>query len=356
MTCYRFDRFTFDVDTHELRRNGVPLPVRPKTAVLMGVLLEQRGHLLSKSALFEQVWHTRHVHDQSLFQAISEIRKLLAPLQPIQTHPNLGYEWVQPVRRQRTGFSAWKLAAAALSVAAVAGLMTAAWPTASPLPSEQPSVAIDYSLIVQSPAMQAFNTGMQQLNQQQWASAIEYFELARRENPLFLEAGIMQAEALLEQADYVAASELAHELLLRAEIQGEAYVQVAAQGLLSRISEHSGEPGHALEWALQADSNARDQGFACAADDTRQRIAGLLDEWGLPVNEAWSEDDEFREPVMADNYPDASHCQPLREDQQPKPTDEQSIKPDLSQCTDSSSEYQLLAMVSRHYYPVDMVT
>lgn len=75
MPAYCFDKFAFDTDSYELRVDDVLVALRPKTAVLMAVLIEQRQHLLGKQALFCQVWHSDHVRHQSLFQAISEIRK-----------------------------------------------------------------------------------------------------------------------------------------------------------------------------------------------------------------------------------------------------------------------------------------
>jgi DNA-binding winged helix-turn-helix (wHTH) protein len=345
MATYRFDKFVFDTDSYQLRADDVLIALRPKTAVLMAVLIEQRQHLLGKQALFSQVWHSDHVQHQSLFQAISEIRKILAPLQPIKTHPNLGYQWVAPVSQLRERRWMGRMAGSVLPLAAVSAILI--WyGQATTQVTNTPPILINTQSMLQSPAMQAFSNGIEHLNNQQLAEAWDYFELAELENPLFLEASIMKAEILFKQADYLAAKTLTSELLERAITQGEVYVEVSAQGLLSRISEQTGQWNIALDWALQADSNARNQGFACVAENTRIRIAGLMSETDQPVNEAWiSKQSELTgslakgEEVLTNDYPDASHCESLHER-----SEADSIQPDLSQCLDIGSGYQSLAM------------
>lgn len=87
--------------------------------------------------------------------------------------------------------------------------------------------------------MQAFSSGIEHLNNKQLSEALDYFELAERESPLFLEVSMLKAEILFEQADYPAAKILANEPLARAIAQGEHYIEISAQGLLSRISEQT---------------------------------------------------------------------------------------------------------------------
>lgn len=238
-----------------------------------------------------------------------------------------------------------RLTGAVLSLAAVSTTLIWNWQATTQVTNTPPKL-INTQSMLQSPAMQAFTNGIEHLNKQQLAEAWDYFELAERENPLFLEASMMKAETLFEQADYLAAETLANELLARAIVQGEHYVEVSAQGLLSRISEQTGQWNNALDWALQADHNARDQGFACVAENTRNRITDLLGETDQPVDEAWiSNQSELTGPlskgekVLANDYPDASHCASLHER-----SEADLIKPDLSQCLDMGSGYQSLAM------------
>ena len=344
MATYRFDKFVFDTESYELRVNGVLLAMRPKTAVLMAVLLTQRHQLLGKQTLFSEVWHSDHVQHQSLFQAISEIRKTLAPLQAIKTHPNLGYQWVTPVKQIAERRWLGRAVGGVLSLALVGGILISHEQTSKQVGQNPPQLTNTQSML-QSPAMRAFSNGIEQLNNQQLSEAHDSFELAERENPLFLEASMMKAEIMFEQANYSAAKALASDLLLRAVTRDEKYIEVSAQGLLSRISEKSGQLDSAMDWALKADSNARDQGFACVAENTRIRISGLLSETDLPANKAWKLDETSEidpsltdDKGLANDYPEASHCEMLREPSQPDTT-----KPDLSQCLDINAEYQSLA-------------
>jgi len=349
MTTYRFDKFVFDTVSYQLRADDVLIALRPKTAVLMAVLIEQRQHLLGKQALFSQVWHSDHVQHQSLFQAISEIRKILAPLQAIKTHPNLGYQWVAPTTQLRERRWIGRLAGAVLLLTAISVIPF--WYGQGPTllmtqVTHAPANLMNIQSMQQSPAMQAFAIGIEHLNKQQLTEAWDYFELAERENPFFLEASMMKARILFEQADYIAAKTLTTELLAQAIVQGEPYVEVSAQGLLSQISEQSGQWNNALDWALQAESNARDQGFACVAENTRIRISGLLNEADLPVNEAWtSRQSQFvgllskAGKMRTNDYPDASHCESLHER-----SEADSDRPDLSQCLDAGSGSKSLAV------------
>ncbi len=344
MTCYRFDQFEFDTDTHELLASSARIALRPKTAVLLGVLLEQRRQVISKQTLFTQVWHSTFVQDQSLFQAISEIRKVFAPLQPIRTHPNFGYQWVTPVRVQRVNRTNWRLVTAMLSVLVISMAGLTIWRENTEMADAPEPRNISASLtMLQSPAMQAFSLGLEHLQEQQLTDAWEYFDLAERENPLFLEASMLKAEILFKQLRYIDAQSLANDVLNRAILSGEGYVQVAAEGLLSRISEHNGRMDSALDWARQADSNARDRGFACAADNTRHRISELLTGTEPAVSATRPEQAPLPETQLAVDkpmqisYPDASHCEPLREAAQ-----EAIGKVDLSHCQDITGK-KLLA-------------
>lgn len=346
MPKYRFDHFEFDTENLQLREHKTLIALRPKTAVLLAVLIEQRQHLLSKKALFSQVWHSDFVQDQSLFQAISEIRKTLAPLQPIKTHPNLGYQWVAPIKVVPQQRWTKRFALAAIPVIAIGTLWINQSQSPTRISDRTSGLNITQSML-QSPAMKAFSQGIESLNKRELTAAFEYFELAGRENPLLLEAGMMKAEILFEQADYVAAEALTNELLVRAIAQNEHYVEVSAQGLLSRISEQTGQLGNALDWALQADSNARDQGFACVAENTRIRIAGLLSESELPVNKVGEINSRELTPplakekaALATDYPDASHCESMQDRSKAD-----SIQPDLSQCLDLSDDYERLAVL-----------
>lgn len=97
MTRYQFDRFIFNLETHELTRDGEPVPIRPKTAELLACFLENRGQLMTKEALLNHVWHDSHGTEAVLFQTISDLRKVLgsSSCEPsyIQNLKKKGYRW-----------------------------------------------------------------------------------------------------------------------------------------------------------------------------------------------------------------------------------------------------------------------
>lgn len=357
MTHYRFAKFHFDTTTYTLTQGCEALDLRPKTAVLLSVLLENHQQILSKSELFEQVWQSSYVQDQSLFQAISEIRKLLAPLQPIQTHPNIGYQWTLPLLQPKANlvnFSKnrrWVAAAtAALLIVLAVGQ--------NPLANDQRSMVITPS-IASTPAMQAYNQGLRHLQSQDFNQAGYFFDLAQQENPRFLEAGLLKAEVLLSQQQYPIARHQAQQVLNMAKHNNEQYMQVAARALLSQISEQDGQLQSALEWALEANSLAHDQldefadhsmigqEFACVAQDTGQRITDLLLQTpDKPLMDSLPEDTKQPSPLLDRfaNQPDTStqspHCDQMR---QPE-LGETDL--DLSQCINDEQLYNSLALLT----------
>lgn len=344
MSHYQFGRFLFDPSRLALFAEGVHIAMRPKTAMLLKVLIEQRRHLLSKQALFEQVWCSAHVQDQSLFQAISEIRKILAPLAPITTHPNLGYQWTLPVKTKHLhGF--WQTPArlsGALPIAVmVAVVAITGYITYGTEPGNSTMPTIEHDPVMQSPAMLAFTAGIQQLNANQLKAAWALFDVAEKENPFFLEAGLMKAEIRYTQAEYDTSRTIAENVLEQAIVLEEPYSEVAALSLLSRISERTGQWGLALEWAVQADNNVQDQGFACVAETTHNRIADLLlNTDNSSGNEPGSleSDDTLAGEAAADIHHDESSCEQLRKD-----LDALRQKPDLSQCLKSEKLHEQLA-------------
>ena len=56
-----FDEFILDTDRFELCRDGNPVPAQPKVIELLVFLMENRGRLISKNELNEEVWQGRVV-------------------------------------------------------------------------------------------------------------------------------------------------------------------------------------------------------------------------------------------------------------------------------------------------------
>ena len=74
---YRFGAFVLDLDTGFLLRNGVAVPLRPKSFDVLTYLVVHHGKLVAKNELVEAVWPNTAVTDNSLSQCLFEIRRAL---------------------------------------------------------------------------------------------------------------------------------------------------------------------------------------------------------------------------------------------------------------------------------------
>ncbi|GEM_PF-3199522 len=90
-----------DVARATVRRNGIEIPLRPKTYRVLLFMLARRDRLVSKDELIEGVWEGLAVSDDVLARSISELRKAFDddPKNPkiFRTHPKLGYSVVARV-------------------------------------------------------------------------------------------------------------------------------------------------------------------------------------------------------------------------------------------------------------------
>lgn len=125
---HRFGPFTFDSGQRQLRRNGEPVPLMPKTADLLDALLERRGEVVSKGELMKTVWPDTQVEETGLARNISLLRKALgdegAESRYIETIPKRGYRFLaeeQPADPAQVRRAARRLLLAA-AVLAAAGL------------------------------------------------------------------------------------------------------------------------------------------------------------------------------------------------------------------------------------------
>lgn len=76
------------------RADGSEVFLRPKTWAVLLYLIDHRDRPVSKDELLAAVWDGLIVHEQAVFQSISEIRAALQPLRCIQTLRGRGYRWV----------------------------------------------------------------------------------------------------------------------------------------------------------------------------------------------------------------------------------------------------------------------
>ncbi|MDM0109369.1 winged helix-turn-helix domain-containing protein [Variovorax sp. J22R24] len=73
-----FGPFLIDSDRSELTREGAAVALRPKTFALLQYLADRAGHVIGKQELLDGVWPGVVVSDDSLTQAVSELRSALA--------------------------------------------------------------------------------------------------------------------------------------------------------------------------------------------------------------------------------------------------------------------------------------
>jgi TolB-like protein len=74
---HRFDRFIVDLRSACLRRDGIVVPLRPKSFDVLVHLVRNPGRLVTKDELIDSVWRNVIVTENSLAQCIREIRQAL---------------------------------------------------------------------------------------------------------------------------------------------------------------------------------------------------------------------------------------------------------------------------------------
>jgi eukaryotic-like serine/threonine-protein kinase len=99
---YEFGPFQLDCAERILAKAGERIPIAPKAFDTLAVLIEHRGHVLTKDELMKAVWPDSFVEENNLTQNISALRKVLGEglgeQAYIETVPKLGYRFVAPVR------------------------------------------------------------------------------------------------------------------------------------------------------------------------------------------------------------------------------------------------------------------
>jgi TolB-like protein/Tfp pilus assembly protein PilF len=98
---YEFGQFRLDVAGRVLFRGGRMVPVPPKPADALLLLIENAGSVVSKEELFAKVWRDTFVEEGSLTRTISVLRKVLDAgargQEYIVTVPKRGYRFAAPV-------------------------------------------------------------------------------------------------------------------------------------------------------------------------------------------------------------------------------------------------------------------
>ena len=80
---YEFGPFRLNATERLLQRDAEVVPLTPKLVDTLVILVEHRGHVLSKDELMESLWPDSFVEESSLTQNISLLRKALNKLTPM---------------------------------------------------------------------------------------------------------------------------------------------------------------------------------------------------------------------------------------------------------------------------------
>ena len=98
---YSFGPFRLDSEKRVLVRDDIPVPLAPKMAETLLLLVESAGHLVDKDDLMKRVWPDAFVEEGNLNKNIFVLRKLLGLWDGnrdyIETVPKRGYRFVAPV-------------------------------------------------------------------------------------------------------------------------------------------------------------------------------------------------------------------------------------------------------------------
>ncbi len=89
---YRFNDFEFNSVSLLLTRNGGALAIRHTEAKVLAILLTQMETVLNKEDILSDVWQSKVVSEQVVFQNISNLRSLFGN-NAIKTFPKRGYQW-----------------------------------------------------------------------------------------------------------------------------------------------------------------------------------------------------------------------------------------------------------------------
>jgi DNA-binding winged helix-turn-helix (wHTH) protein/Tol biopolymer transport system component len=101
MRLYRFGPFAIDEDERVLRRDGNVIPLTPKAAALLLMMLERRGRTVSKEEILRHLWPDTFVEEGNLGFQIFELRRALSDraIAPeyVATAHGRGYRFIAPV-------------------------------------------------------------------------------------------------------------------------------------------------------------------------------------------------------------------------------------------------------------------
>jgi DNA-binding winged helix-turn-helix (wHTH) protein len=102
-----FEDFYLELNTRQLFRNHVHVPISAKAADTLYALVRRQGEIATKDELISEIWPDTFVSEDSLTQNISSLRRLLEddPAKPrfIATIARRGYRFIAPVTLEAGG-------------------------------------------------------------------------------------------------------------------------------------------------------------------------------------------------------------------------------------------------------------
>ena len=97
---FRFDTFQFDLRARELRRNGIRVRVPDQSILILAMLLEHPGEVVTREEVHHRLWPNGTIveFDHSINAAVKRLRQALedsagAP-RYVETLPRLGYRFI----------------------------------------------------------------------------------------------------------------------------------------------------------------------------------------------------------------------------------------------------------------------
>jgi len=295
LSVYQFYNFQFNREKYQLTNKAIAVSIRPKTALVLSYLIEHRQSIVSKNDLFEAVWQTSHVQDHTLFQVISEIRKLTNE-DLIRTQPNRGYQWVAPTKviamDDNVGIDSSKLScveinplrkkgsqyvamAASITLLVCSSFYLGQWST------QQNALIVkentDKRTIIKGtnslPAINAYAKGVVAFEEGHYSQAKQWFDFSLLENPSSVQSKLMLAESYFKQENYTRAQDVAFKLL--DSLDKSSYHYSSAADLLSRMYAQQGLVFDALNYAITGANSLENSGSFCSIEVSDQRIEQL---------------------------------------------------------------------------------
>jgi TolB-like protein len=103
-TTMHFGTFEVDLQSRELRKNGMRMRMEEKPFQILEMLLDHAGQVVTRKLLRERLWPDTHVgYEHSLNTAINKLRELLGDSAQsprfVETLPRVGYRFIAPVTK-----------------------------------------------------------------------------------------------------------------------------------------------------------------------------------------------------------------------------------------------------------------